>query len=173
LKSFLLFVISVLLVSCVPGYRPIPAVKRIPFPETEYQSLTQTGNATIRGQAFLKTRGGDVKTGAGNIVTLEPVTSYSLQGHNQSCTTGRRIDAPDPRALAYVREQTADGNGRFTFKNVPPGDYFVTTEVTWEASNGVQGGTVTERVKVNAYEELDVVVTHQCAHKQAVARRKK
>ncbi len=48
--------------------RVVAPVQRIPFPEAEYATLKMNGTAVIRGQAFLKTRGGDVKTAAGNEV---------------------------------------------------------------------------------------------------------
>jgi hypothetical protein len=38
-----------------------PPQQRMPFPEHEYQSLAKSGSAVVKGQAFLKTRGGDVK----------------------------------------------------------------------------------------------------------------
>ncbi len=71
----------------------------------------------------------------------------------------------DPRLLNYVMKTVADGSGRFMFKDVPPGQYFVTTVVTWEAATGyqgalqVQGGTVTKRITVNDGDEIEVIVT--------------
>lgn len=135
------------------------------FPEGEYLALPKTGTATVRGQAFLKTRGGDVKTAAGNRVLLNPVTSYSLEWYVRAYIQNQRIESPDPRIAAYVPIEIADGSGRFVFKNVPAGEYFVTTEVTWEAPTGyglqTQGGLVSKRIKVNAGEEVEVIVTGQ------------
>ena len=135
------------------------------FPEGEYLALPKTGTATVRGQAFLKTRGGDVKTAAGNQVLLNPVTSYSLEWYEKSYLPNRGIENADPRLAAYVPTQIADGSGRFVFKNVPAGEYFVTTDVTWEAPTGyqgalrTQGGVVSKRIKVSAGEEVEVIVT--------------
>lgn len=71
----------------------------------------------------------------------------------------------NPRILDYVITTIADGDGRFVFKNVPAGKYFVTTGVFWEAATGyqgalrTQGGVVTKRIAVSDGDELDVIVT--------------
>jgi hypothetical protein len=71
----------------------------------------------------------------------------------------------DSRIEAFVKKQIADANGRFVFKNVPPGEYFITTKVIWEAPTGYkgslqpQGGTITKRVPVKNDEEIDVILT--------------
>ena len=137
----------------------------MPFPEDEYKALAKVGNAVVNGQAFLKTRGGDVKTAAGNEVVLNPVTSYSLEWYEKSYVPGMPMVSADSRIEAFIRKQIADGNGRFTFKNVPPGEYFVTTKVIWEAPTGYQGslqrqgGWITKRVTVKSDEEIDVILT--------------
>jgi len=152
------------LVGCAAPVQVVP-VRRIPFPEAEYLALPKTGTSTVKGQAFLKTRGGDVKTAAGSQVFLNPLTSYSIQWYESSYLPNRPIENYDPRLDAYMRIQQADGSGRFAFKNVPAGEYFVTTAVTWEAPTGYQaamqkqGGVITKRIKVNAGEELDVIIT--------------
>jgi hypothetical protein len=140
-------------------------ISRMTFPEQEYQNLAKSGSAVVKGQAFLKTRGGDVKVAAGNQILLNPVTSYSNEWYEKSYIQGQPLVEPDSRLMTYVIKTVADGSGRFLFKNVPPGEYFVTTVITWEAATGykgalqVQGGTVTKRIKVNDGDEVDVIVT--------------
>lgn len=144
-----------------------PPLPRMSFSEAEYSTLpkSDTGMATVRGQAFLKTRGGDVKTAAGNQVFLNPVTSYSLEWYRKSYLPNRQMQDADIRLMNYMPMQIADGSGRFVFKNVPAGEYFVTTKVTWEAPTGyngalqTQGGVVSKRIKVSTTEEVEVVVT--------------
>lgn len=144
----------------------IPPQRRMAFPEHEYLSLARSGTAIVKGQAFLKTRGGDVKVAAGNEIILNPVTSYSNEWYEKAHVQGTILVEPDSRLLNYVLRTVADGNGMFTFKNVPAGQYFVTTSVTWEAATGyqgalqMQGGTVTKRITVNDSDEIEVIVTH-------------
>jgi hypothetical protein len=140
-------------------------IVRIPFPEAEYAALPKTGTGVVRGQAFLKTRGGDVKLGAGNRIVLNPVTSYSQQWYQTIYEQGKPIEEPDLRVQQYLRETTGDAEGRFEFKDVPPGDYFVITVVTWEAPVGYrgslvsQGGYVIKRVTVRDGQEQQVILT--------------
>jgi len=144
---------------------PPQQISRMAFPEHEYQRLAKSGTAIVKGQAFLKTRSGDVKVAAGNEVILNPITSYSNEWYEKAYRRGMNLGEPDPRVWNYVIKTVADGSGRFTFKNVPPGQYFVTTVVTWESATGyqgalqVQGGTVTKRTIVNDGDEVEVIVT--------------
>lgn len=153
-------------VMMVAGCQTIEPIERISFPEPEYTALPTTGTARIQGQAFLKTVGGDVKTAAGNAVYLNPVTSYSEQWY-ASYVTNRPLDPadPDPRLKEYLRETTADGEGRFEFTDVPAGEYFVTTSVVWGVPTGSygtisqQGGTVTKRISVKDGETIKIIIT--------------
>lgn len=161
--------IAVLIGGCVAmfaGCQTVEPIERMSFPEAEYTVLPATGTARIEGQAFLKTIGGDVKTAAGNAVYLNPVTSYSEQWY-ASYVTGRPLDPaePDPRLSKYIRETTADGEGRFEFADVPAGEYFVTTRVVWGVPTGSygtisqQGGTVTKRISIKEGEVIKIIIT--------------
>ncbi len=148
------------------GCQAIEPIERISFPEGEYKALPAIGTARVEGQAFLKTVGGDVKTAAGNTVYLNPVTSYSEQWY-VAYTTNRPLDPaePDARLEKYMKQTTADGEGRFEFVNVPAGEYFVTTSVIWGVPTGrygtisQQGGTVTKRISVKDGETVKIIIT--------------
>lgn len=143
------------------------AVDRIPFPVSEYESLLKTGSATVVGEAFLRTRGGDVKTAAGYTVFLNPVTSYSRQWHEVSYLHGRALSRSDPRIEQYVRSTTADSAGRFRFTNVPAGDYYVVTDVVWETPVGYvagmerQGGKLVKEIHIDEGQTAEIILTDQ------------
>ena len=136
---------------------------RIDWPEDEYRTVSQwQGSNEVTGQAFLRTRGGDVKTGAGSEVILNPVTSYSTQfvdaiirkthGHGVKLTP----ELPDARINDIFRIQTADAEGRFAFSGVPEGDYYLYSTVTWESPSvygsglQMQGGWVFTKIQVSS-----------------------
>lgn len=156
-------VIASLATSCVPMRQP-PA-DRIPFPEAEYAALATKGTATVRAQAFLKTRGGDVKTAAGEEALLNPVTTYSQQWYDVSYVGGRDLKEGDPRQQPFIHRKVADAEGRFTFTDVPAGEYFVIARVVWDAPVGYQGalvqqgGWVAKKIAVKDGEQVDVIVT--------------
>lgn len=140
-------------------------IARPTFPEAEYAALPRTGIAIVSGQGFLKTRGGDVKTAAGNTVFLEPATSYSKFANELRLPSNVYVAPPDPRMKQYTRETVADGSGRFSFKNVPDGEYYLGTTVSWEAPTGykfslqTQGGLITKKIAVKNGEPVDVMLT--------------
>ena len=140
-------------------------VKRIPFPLDEYKTLPVKGSATIRGQAFIKTKGGDLKFAGGKEVLLNPVTSYSLQWWETAYLNNKLMEDPDSKIYDYIKKQIADGSGKFEFNKVPAGEYIIATKVTWQTSPGDsgsmvrQGGHVAKRIVVKDGDEIDVVLT--------------
>ena len=159
---FLLIIIPLLMSGCAT-MRPV--VQRIQFPVEEYELLQQEGTAIVCGQAFMKTRGGDVKLAAGNEVLLNPVTSYSEQWFEETYLQNKDLSLPDLRYRKHILSTIADAEGSFEFKNVPPGEYYLTTRVIWEAPVGYhgslvpQGGLLAERITVKNGDELRFILT--------------
>lgn len=138
------------------------SVTRIPFPENEYSQLQKEGSAIVKGQVFMKTRGGNVKYGAGEEILLNPVTSYSKQWFEVNYLGKRVMSAQDPRQKDYIKTTLADGEGRFIFKKVPAGRYYVVGNVTWEAVPNQmfpEGGIITKQITVNENEEVEIILT--------------
>jgi hypothetical protein len=137
--------------------------RHAPIIDSEYEGYDQSGTSTIVGQAFLKTRGGDVKYGAGNVVNLNPVTTYSQEWFEVNIVQGFPIEPPDQRVAKYHKTVVADGNGRFKFSEIPAGDYYITCTITWEAPSpygpAQTGGTAYSKVTVKHHETIETVVT--------------
>jgi hypothetical protein len=161
MKIIIMF-IALILSGCAPTPKFMYAKEpRVPWPAEEYAIIDNwTGANIVKGQAFLKTRGGDVKLGAGNKVYLSPVTSYSTQFVDaiiyKSHGAGVVLvpESPDFRVMNYVKISVADGDGRFTFHDVKNGDYYLYSTVTWETvgSQGtlnLQGGWVIQKVTIS------------------------
>lgn len=127
-----------------------PPQARSPFPAFEYAILPQSGTGVVEGQVFMRTVGGDVKFGAGSPVLLGPVTSYTEEWYNVAVIRGLPIGPADPALQKYTRQTQADGNGNFQFTDVPPGQYFLVSEVFWQAPTHFglarQGGVIVVRV---------------------------
>lgn len=143
------FAALVSVVGCVSVVGPpainVTGITTMTCSETAFAPFTSVGRATLAGQAFLKTRGGDVKYGAGNQVILVPAVDCAVSwwGSAGRLWVGRFTF---PSSFAFqksMRQTTSNGEGRFEFKNIPTGKYYLRTEVTWEVpSMGIQGGLV-------------------------------
>jgi TonB family protein len=126
----------------------------------DYREAPTTGDATISGQAFLTTQGGDVKRGAGRTVYLDPVTRCSWEYYENVIRAGSEMEGDvDPFMQAARRTTTADADGRFHFDHLSPGSYYVAVSVTWLTRSGTTGGTVSQRVKVLPHESKEIVVS--------------
>ena len=165
MKTGMIFWIALCLLGCAPIQT---RVKRIPFPQDEYEQLAKDGTGIVTGQAFLKTVGGDVKYAAGNQVFLIPVTSYSRQWYNVLCTQRQLIEGSDWRHDQYIKKQIADAEGRFTFVDIPAGSYYVSSLVLWAAPTppygylGSQGGVVVRCIEVKEGATTQAMVTQYC-----------
>lgn len=133
------------------------------FQESEFIPYQKQGDGSINGQVFLKTRGGEIKYGAGNTVTLIPDTPYTREIWNYM-SRDELLVGIDGRWLNYVKETTADANGNFEFKNLPAGSYFLKCPVFWEVPNSSYGLTTTgsvvkKSIKLSNGEAIKIVLT--------------
>lgn len=151
-------VVVAALFGCIPVQVYQPLTMNAAASPAEYAPyLLQQGTlgGTIAGQAFLKTRGGDVKLGAGNPVTLNPATSYAREWFEKTGSVESRFAEVPPDSLFRKthRDAVVDAQGKFEFRNLPPGKYLVRSIVSWEVvasaySTSHQGGVVAAIVDI-------------------------
>ena len=60
-----------------------------------------------------------------------PVNAYTTEIMQRTVVQRENLQDPDPRFQKYVRQVETDGDGNFVFRNVPPGDYYVSCDVTY------------------------------------------
>ena len=171
MKTIAILVCAAILATGCAGRRAAALYAPLPFDAEEYAALPKTGTGTVKGQVFAKTVGGDVKKGAGNVVALLPATSFRKHWYSESYLPSRPASvAPDVRHEAYDKEKTTDGEGRFEFTDVPPGQYFVLSSVKWEtvSSNQYsrrlgltdsQGGYVVRQIEVKNGATTDAILS--------------
>jgi len=126
---------------------------------------TSTANtSTISGQAFLKTRGGDVKFGAGNEVILASASEYIESYYREKGrigSSGWRIsqDPLNRELVSFMTTTIADAGGNFEFKNLPAGEYMLFCEIYWETGGGKTGGVAYAIVNIGNNEVKKVILT--------------
>ena len=105
------------------------------FNPADYRSSLEDGTATITGEAFLTTRGGGIRPGAGRLVQLLPVTPYTTEVFEREFLNHERLTPPiDKRLDRYARFITADSRGEFIFERVPAGSYYLVCSIYWDVS---------------------------------------
>ncbi len=97
----------------------------------EYEAYRGHGTAELAGLAVAKTREGEPVFGADDTVYLFPATRYTDEWWTRTMVEGRYLTDPDPRSLAYMRTTVADDGGRFRFRSLPAGEYYVVCTITW------------------------------------------
>ena len=125
------------------------------------------GSAKIHGQAFLKTRGGDVRVGAGNSVRLTPDDEWSRRAMELIASGGDVSLLPDDvksHLSKSFRTTDADSTGNFEFTDVAPGRYVLDTLITWEIPSryGIMettGGPVSKTISVQDGQTQRVMLT--------------
>ncbi len=139
----------------------VPVPRTAAFTPSEFAPYDSPGASAIEGQAFAKTRSGDVKYAAGDSIYLCPVTSYSEEWYSKGFTRAQTLEPGDPRFHAYVRAAVADGQGRFRFERLPAGKYFVTCRLSWEPDGrGIHRAEVNlgSRCEVRDGQEINVIL---------------
>lgn len=124
-------------------------------------SLAKGAN-TIKGSAFLRTRGGEVRTCAGYPVHLlpsSPVTDKWIEEQFGAATGGMRPVKWRPKFGEYDRETDCDAQGNFQFGSLPDGRYHVIAQVEWEVARQRQGGLIARRLSVSEGQVRSVTLT--------------
>ena len=167
------------LAGCVPTAIQLQST----FDEAHARQLLKPGAGTIAGSSLIRQRGGGVVTCAGSTVRLIPATQYAQEimvakfgsvarGYTQANdifgTASISFDNLAPQYDLLVRETACDAQGYFKFRDVSAGQFYVTTEVSWEvpstspysfSSTSTQGGELMQLVEINDGETKDIVLS--------------
>ncbi len=162
MKRFLLVAISLMILSLFGCAAPEPPQWNDSSGyANEYSRYMLDGDSSLSGQAFLVQRGGATVKAAGRTVTLDPSTTTGKEYWEKAGRSWvfRTLVPPSPEFNKARRITTADAEGRFSFKNIPAGSYFVRSSVTWHVPDiGIQGGIVGKPVEVKEGQNTEVVL---------------
>ncbi|OWJ67106.1 hypothetical protein [Inquilinus limosus] len=165
MRCLALAVLCLVAAGCAPKViRP-----QAPFVESEYAAYRGSGTGTIEGQGFLRQNGGGVVTCAGSKVWAAPATAYSREmtgifeaGWSQLTADFVTIDNPNQGRLfreGIERETQCDAQGNFVFRNLPAGQWIVSTAVTWQVGYEAQGGYVRQETALADGQTVRLLLT--------------
>jgi len=109
--------------------------------------------ATINGQAFLTTRGGEVRVAAGCEVYLFSLPDFE-EWHRSLGLSKKSINdyiSSDLKELPDLKSRVitiTDANSNFEFTSLPLGKYILFSTVIWDVGGQKQGGTVYNTVNL-------------------------
>jgi hypothetical protein len=131
-----------------------------PANPADYAPYLTQGTGSISGQAFLTTRGGEVRVGAGRPVTLDPLTPLARAWLRATgFTTDRFSEAPkDPLFEKARRTAVNDAQGNYRFSNLPAGQYVLRTIVNWTTGMSEQGGLIADTVALKDGEQKTLML---------------
>lgn len=162
-KLILVLVAAALCAGCVNS-QPQPRLAK--FDPAEYTPYERDGTGSVVGQAFLVTKGGEVKLGAARDVILTPVTAASTEYHERWALQYETLQQADQSEADVMRRVTrrsmADGDGRFRFDGLPAGEYYVWCIINWYITEYQQsGGVAHAKVKVEEGKTTEAIVTRR------------
>jgi hypothetical protein len=105
----------------------------VPFSDADFAPYRGDGAAILEGQAYVELAGTvlpNLRTCFGEPVFLAPATGFD-RFVITTAVDGHPVDDAAGPAAPYWRKATCDSQGRFTFSDVPSGDWYAVTQVTW------------------------------------------
>lgn len=148
-----------LLTSCAgPAHKMSTA-----YSAADFAAYEGTGNANLNGQAFLRTKGGEVRTCAGSDVLLFPGTAYTREVMSALRSGAGSLDGLDTRWRDHARKAICGADGKFQFTGLPAGSWVVAVMVTWQVPMGSymapQGGELRQTVTLKSGQTTDAVLS--------------
>ncbi|GAA0549137.1 hypothetical protein FHS83_001081 [Rhizomicrobium palustre] len=151
-----------------------PQTLGVRFDSREAAWFSARGTNSLNGTAIARAYTGNAKTCAALPVYLFPVTTYAKarmkalygsesEGFNPALMgTPANFTDDDPAYFATSRTTNCDAKGRFSFSELPDGDYFLVGEVTWQDRRAglPQGGYLMRRVSLSTGESKEVLLAH-------------
>lgn len=168
-RLVLLIVAPLALSACNAARGPIPTAA---FEPTQANYIRAPGKGVIAGQAYLRDKSGrsNVRYAAGETVRLIPATTYAQARIKHFYGSVKFVPAasipkvePDAQYAALTRTTKTEEDGRFTFQNVAPGRYYLTTQLIWTPKDSAapEGGAIYEEVTLTGNERgpLSVILS--------------
>jgi hypothetical protein len=110
--------------SCAPE---VP--RQVPYNEAAFAGYGGSGSGQVTGRVAAII---DVERLAPfTNVILMPANAYTTETVQRAYVRDENLKEPDPRFQAYVRQVESNGDGIFVFRSVPPGDYYVSCDVSY------------------------------------------
>jgi hypothetical protein len=161
-EKLLLTLSLISLSGCVQSQAPKTNTS-VPFRLEDLKPYGQKGTGKITGEAMVRAPDGDFSTAYGETIELWPVTPFSkdvIRLRSSGVVVANDTDDVENQMKAYVRKCVGGFLGEFEFTDLPPGEYLLTVDISWENYNehGPQKGRtpISEHVTIGKGETKEV-----------------
>jgi hypothetical protein len=129
------------------GCAPTIHQRETAFDEAETVSYLAQGTAQVSGRVSFKAADASVRERK-RWVYLKPASGYTAEWLDHVVIQRVPFEPPDSREKAAHRSALTDGDGRFAFEQVPPGDYYLLCPIISEVPGyfGYGGGTISRTI---------------------------
>ena len=153
-----------LVIGSLPSCATAPKDVTHLFRESDFEWSKKPGTGSIKGQAFARTNGGEVRSCAGLQVVLVPSTPYT-DALDAAASEGTQQFATHPEAFdRYRRLSRGDSVGGFEFDKLPAGAWYIECRLTWLIPGGPWGVKETgvrlaQKVKLAEGQAVKLLIT--------------
>ena len=156
-KLTLLFGVALAVVGCE---HPRPAARStsyITFDSASHEIYRKEGTGAIKGQGFLRQRGGGTVTCAGSPVYALPDTPFFREVVAAYRAGSKPMMSDFDKSV--LRSSQCDAQGNFAFTRMPSARWMLFTEVSWTVRYSRQGGTLMKVAQPSPGETVNVLLT--------------
>jgi hypothetical protein len=104
------------------------------FNPADFSSATRKGSGVVAGRVSVDTQNHGTIHPHFQQIILVPVNPYTTENVQRRFINGENLQNADKRLLQYERSVNTDGDGNFTFRGVPAGEYYLEGEMPWLTS---------------------------------------
>jgi len=108
--------------------------RQTPFNPAEFSGALRKGSGVVTGRVSVDTQNVGTIHPHFQPVLLVPVNTYTTENVQRRFVGGENLQKSDKRILQFERNAETDGNGNFTFRGVPAGEYYLEGELPWITS---------------------------------------
>jgi hypothetical protein len=117
------------------------ATRQVAFTEADFTRALAHGTGVVAGRAYVIDRDHSRLYASRQYVDITPVNAYTTENIQRRFIHGEKLRSAPAAIDKYDRTTTADAEGNFVLRGIPPGDYYLRFEVPWTSSYpGVDDG---------------------------------
>ncbi|WP_131989558.1 hypothetical protein [Chthoniobacter flavus] len=101
------------------------------FNPADFGGMTRKGTGVVTGQVSVDTQNHGTIYPHFQQILLVPVNAYTTENVQRRFINGENLRAADKRLSQYEWAVNTDGDGNFSFRGIPAGEYYLKGDMPW------------------------------------------